>query len=68
MQIYDRAIFTLLCILCRMSTHCAQADALGGRETGEFQAVEPIGESTRQERLQVPRETTEHSRLQQAQY
>lgn len=53
--------------LIRMSTHDAQADALGGREAGELQADEPAGESPRQG-LQVPGEAAESARFQQAEH
>lgn len=47
----------------RMFTHNAKEDALGGRETGKLQTVEPAGESPGEE-LQVFGETAEHSRFQ----
>lgn len=51
----------------RMFTYDAEEDALGGRETGKFQAVEPVGESPRKE-LQVSGEAAEHSGLQQIEH
>jgi len=47
---------------CRLLTYNAQADALGGRETGKFQAVQLAGESPGKE-LQVPGKAAQHSRL-----
>lgn len=51
-------IYTLR--LHRMFTHDAKKDALGSRETGKFQTVEPVGESPKKE-LQVPGKAAQHS-------